>query len=249
MNQPIVQTFKRYEKKYRLTTAQRAEFIRRVQPFMRPDDYGTYTIGSLYLDTPDFRLIRASLEKPVYKEKLRLRSYGVPQAEDTVFLELKKKFKGVVYKRRTEMPLAQAAAYLRDGTPPAKTDQIFREIDFTMRRLEPAPRVYLAYDRTAYAGRRDDRLRITFDTCIRWRTDPLDLSAGDGGRLLLGPDDVLMEIKIPDAMPLWLVRALTDMGLFPASFSKYGTCYARYLSVGQKAGLPAGAQQGGILSA
>lgn len=76
MNQPIVQTFKRYEKKYRLTTAQRAEFIRRVQPFMRPDDYGTYTIGSLYLDTPDFRLIRASLEKPVYKEKLRLRSYG-----------------------------------------------------------------------------------------------------------------------------------------------------------------------------
>ena len=93
MNQPIVQTFKRYEKKYRLTTAQRAEFIRRVQPFMRPDDYGTYTIGSLYLDTPDFRLIRASLEKPVYKEKLRLRSYGVPQAEDTVFLELKKKFK------------------------------------------------------------------------------------------------------------------------------------------------------------
>ena len=82
-----------------------------------------------------------------------------------------------------------------------------------------------------------------------YKRQPLDLSAGDGGRLLLGPDDVLMEIKIPDAMPLWLVRALTDMGLFPASFSKYGTCYARYLSVGQKAGLPAGEQQGGILSA
>ena len=92
MNQPIVQTFKRYEKKYRLTTAQRAEFIRRVQPFMRPDDYGTYTIGSLYLDTPDFRLIRASLEKPVYKEKLRVRAYGVPKPETgQVFVELKKK--------------------------------------------------------------------------------------------------------------------------------------------------------------
>ena len=242
-------TFERRELKYRITDAQRAALEAAFGARMVPDEHGESTICNIYYDTADYRLIRASLEKPVYKEKLRLRSYGVPQAEDTVFLELKKKFKGVVYKRRTEMPLAQAAAYLRDGTPPAKTDQIFREIDFTMRRLEPAPRVYLAYDRTAYAGRRDDRLRITFDTCIRWRTDPLDLSAGDGGRLLLGPDDVLMEIKIPDAMPLWLVRALTDMGLFPASFSKYGTCYARYLSVGQKAGLPAGEQQGGILSA
>ena len=117
MNQPIVQTFKRYEKKYRLTTAQRAEFIRRVQPFMRPDDYGTYTIGSLYLDTPDFRLIRASLEKPAYKEKLRLRSYGVTEPGGEVFLELKKKYKGIVYKRRITPPEDAAGEFIAGRAP------------------------------------------------------------------------------------------------------------------------------------
>lgn len=165
-----------------------------------------------------------------------------------MFLELKKKFKAWCTSAGRRCRWAQAAAYLRDGTPPAKTDHIFGKSTLPCGGWSRRPGcIWPTTAQPTPGGGRP--LRITFDTCIRWADGSARPVRGGRGRLLLGPDDVLMEIKIPDAMPLWLVRALTDMGLFPASFSKYGTCYARYLSVGQKAGLPAGEQQGGILSA
>lgn len=138
-----IRCFQRKEMKYRLNVRQQNRLMARLWPFLKPDEYGAYTIGSLYLDTPDYLFIRRSLDKPIYKEKLRLRAYGVPRGEDMVFLELKKKWKGIVYKRRIALPLPQAEAYLQDGVPPAETGQIFREIDYVRRLYTPMPRVYV----------------------------------------------------------------------------------------------------------
>ncbi len=217
--------FQRYEKKYMLTTEQQAVVLEGMRPYTCPDTFGSYTICNIYYDTEDYTLIRASLEKPVYKEKLRVRSYGVPNDHDKVFVELKKKYDGVVYKRRTVMEAVDAAAYVNGGQPPAQEDQICHEIDWFLHSYGPGPKVFIAYDRTAFAGREDPELRITFDTNLRWRDTELDLRAGDHGQLILPAERTLMEIKIPGAAPVWLAHLLSEAGVFPTSFSKYGTCY------------------------
>lgn len=221
--------FQRYEKKYMLTRGQYAALLRGLEPYTKPDEYGQYAICSLYYDTDDFRLIRASLEKPLYKEKLRLRSYGVPGEDDKVFVELKKKFDGVVYKRRVMMEAAQACAYLGGSAECPEDSQIGREIDWFQRVNQTKPKVFIAYDRAALAGREDPRLRFTFDTNLRWRDTDLDLRLGDHGAPLLPPDRVLMEVKLPGAAPLWLSRLLGENKIYPTSFSKYGTCYRENL--------------------
>lgn len=219
--------FKRYEKKYMLTSNQLTRMMAGIKDYMRADEFGRYTICNIYYDTDDFRLIRASLEKPVYKEKLRMRSYGVPGSRDEVFVELKKKFDSIVYKRRTVMEAADAVSYLHSGAVPKGEDQICHEIDWFMNTYRPKPKVFIAYDRTAFAGIEDPELRLTFDTNLRWRTRDLDLRAGDYGEFLLPSDQILMEIKIPGTAPVWLAHLLSGIGAFPTSFSKYGTCYQR----------------------
>jgi hypothetical protein len=218
-------SFQRIEKKYLLSPQQYHTIATGIQPYTQADQYGSYTICNIYYDTPDYRLIRASLEKPVYKEKLRLRSYGVPGNDGKVFVELKKKFDGVVYKRRIVLPAAEAAQYLNEGRPLSSPSQISREIDFFLRSYAPAPKVFLSYDREAYAGLELPDLRITFDTNLRWRETDLDLRLGNYGEPLLGPEDILMELKIPGAAPVWLARLLSRAQAFPTSFSKYGFCY------------------------
>ena len=220
----IQSCFKRYEKKYMLTTEQYRAMILGMAFYMRPDEHPRYTIGNVYFDTADYGLIRASLEKPVYKEKLRVRSYGVPKDDGLAFVEIKKKFDGVVYKRRVTMTAAEAADWLRGGRPP-KESQISREIDWFMSFYHPAPAVYIAYDREAYAGVENDELRITFDRDLRWRDDHVDLRAGDHGNPILGNDRILMEIKIPGAAPLWLAHLLSENQIVSTSFSKYGAYY------------------------
>ena len=217
--------FKRYEKKYMLTSNQLTQMMAGIKDYMRADEFGRYTICNIYYDTDDFRLIRASLEKPVYKEKLRMRSYGVPGSRGEVFVELKKKFDSIVYKRRTVMEAADAVSYLHSGAVPKREDQICHEIDWFMNTYRPKPKVFIAYDRTAFAGIEDPELRLTFDTNLRWRTRDLDLRAGDDGELLLPSDQILMEIKIPGTTPVWLAHLLSEAGAFPTSFSKYGACY------------------------
>ena len=220
-------SFKRYEKKYMLTPVQFTRMLAGMENHMRADEFGRYTICNIYYDTDDFRLIRASLEKPIYKEKLRMRSYGVPGDRDEVFVELKKKYDSVVYKRRTVMPAADAVSYIHHGTAPEREDQICREIDWFMRSYHPTPKVFIAYDRTAFAGREDPELRITFDTNLRWRDRALDLRAGDYGEALLSPEPILMEIKIPGTTPVWLAHLLSEIGAFHTSFSKYGAWYTQ----------------------
>lgn len=225
MARAVQYCFERYEKKYFLTPLQKEIFQQHIAPYVQPDTYGRYTICNLYYDTPDWRLIRASIEKPIYKEKLRVRSYGVPAKDGRVFAELKKKFDGIVYKRRIEQRADTVAAFL-DGSVPAKT-QIEKEIFRFQQFYHTAPRVFIAYDREAYAG--ENGVRVTFDTGIRFRETAPSLTAGDHGTPLLTGNRILTEVKIPAACPLWLSHALSEAGATPVSFSKYGTFYRQKL--------------------
>lgn len=225
----FINTFERTEKKYMLTSEQFDRLSLLLADKMTIDQYGKHTICNLYYDTDDFYLIRHSIEKPEYKEKLRLRSYGIPTENSKVFVELKKKCCGVVYKRREQLPLSQACAWL-DGQTPLQTNQIMKEISWFVERYQPSAKVLLAYDRMALYGHDDPGLRITFDDSIRWRTTALDLNMGDWGALLLPKSTRLMEIKLCGSMPLWLANALSEVEAYPCSFSKYGEIYRQHLS-------------------
>lgn len=221
--------FKRIEKKYLLSETQYEALFSRIGPHLKPDEYGRSTVTSLYLDTPDYRIIRNSIEAVDYKEKLRLRSYGPASADSRVFLELKKKCGGVVYKRRAAMSLTEAERYLRTGIKPFES-QIMSEIDWAMKLYgRPKPRVMIACEREAWFDEEHPDLRLTFDRNIRYRETELRLSKGSAGIRLLTEQTVLLEIKTAGAMPLWLARALDAEGILPGSFSKYGAAYTRML--------------------
>ena len=220
--------FKRVEKKYLLTEKQYKAMIAGMKPYVVPDAYSHYTICNIYYDTADFQLIRTSLEKPVYKEKLRVRSYGVPADWDKVFVELKKKYEGVVYKRRITLEYREAARYLAGGTL-RQPSQISREIDWFMRCYRPGPAAFIGYDREAYAGKENPALRVTFDTNLRGRDWDVDLRAGDHGDLIIPRSTILMELKIPGSAPMWLARLLSENQIFSTSFSKYGRYYTHLI--------------------
>lgn len=223
--------FERYELKYLLDGGSCSSVASRLGGFMDADRYGKYTVSNIYFDTRDHALIRASLEKPVYKEKLRLRCYGMPEEEKTVFAEIKKKYNGVVYKRRIPMLLKDARRYLYYGIRPEteKTEfterQIFNEINYMKEFYDLRPAAFIAYDRTAFSGKEDPELRITFDRNIRGRDYALELTDTADCSRILPRDRVLMEIKTGSAMPLWLCRILEPYGACRTSFSKYGEFY------------------------
>lgn len=223
--------FKRVEKKYMLTPESQEQFVALISAHLTPDAFGKSTVCSLYLDTPEHLLIRNSIDAKdfdgAYKEKIRLRSYGTPSAESKVFLELKKKFDSVVYKRRVSMTLAEAERYLQTGQKP-KESQIMNEIDYAMRFYHtPAPAMMICYEREAWFDKENPALRITFDSAVRCRNGDLSLASGNSGIKLLPDTAVLMEIKTDGSMPLWLADALDACRIFPTSFSKYGTAYLR----------------------
>jgi len=221
--------FKRVEMKYMLTDAQYAALLVRIAHMAEVDEYGKSTILNIYYDTPDYRLIRDSIDKPLYKEKLRLRSYGTPTDDSTAFVEIKKKYKGIVYKRRVLMPYGEALSYLAgQGTCDS---QIGSEIDYFVSYYKGlAPRMAISYDRIAMKGTKDPDLRITFDTNIRYRTNHLDLKYGNEGREILEPGYHLMEIKIKGAMDLELAHILEELKIYKTSFSKYGTAYKMHMT-------------------
>lgn len=217
--------FRRCEKKYLVTREQYDALARVLAPRMERDRFSESTISNIYYDTPDFRLIRRSLDRPMYKEKLRLRTYRTPDDATEAFVEIKKKYDHIVYKRRIGMNYQQAVDYLAGAPAPEKT-QISDEIDWFCRFYEGLrPAMCIFYDRLAVFDREMPDLRVTFDSAIRWRTDDLNLAHGTRGELLLDPSVRLMEIKIPGATPLWLAHALSEAGVFPSHFSKYGAAY------------------------
>ncbi|MGF7144277.1 hypothetical protein HNQ56_002708 [Anaerotaenia torta] len=225
-------TFQRYEEKYLVSEIKYRLLRQCLKDRMAVDEYGETAICNIYFDTPTHLLIRNSLEKPAYKEKLRLRSYGIPGEGDKVFVELKKKYKGIVYKRRVKLELSQAEQYLYYQKPMEQPSQIMKEIDWFMRFYkEIEPSMYISYQRTAMYGMEDSRLRITFDRDILWREQELWLEYGIWGNPLLQQGERLMEIKLPYAMPLWLSRILDQLELYPVSFSKYGNGYRRSLEM------------------
>lgn len=220
--------FKRYEKKYIINKEKAELLLSRTGHRLSPDKHGKSTVCNIYFDTPDFRIIRHSMEKGVFKEKLRIRSYNCPEADSMVFVELKKKFKGVVYKRRVRMKYSDAVKYLLRGIRPENTsEQILNEIDY-FRSYYPSlqPRVSLFYDRLAFYSKEDKNLRITFDTNIRFRTKKLDIATGSEGKVISEENKAVMEIKCIGSMPLWLTKELSDLEIFPTSFSKYGKAYS-----------------------
>lgn len=222
-------SFQRYEKKYLMTAEKYELFWKELSDKLHPDVFCRSTVCSLYYDTKDYSLIRQSIEKPMYKEKLRLRSYGVPGRDTHVFVELKKKFKGIVYKRRIELPQWQAEDWLSGRSGPPDDSQISRELDWVLKRYELEPKVIIICDREAWVANENPELRFTFDKNLRYRETELELSAGAHGETVLDESKVLMEIKIPGAAPIWLADMLSQFEIFPAGFSKYGTCYKNKL--------------------
>lgn len=222
-------TFERREIKYVISGEQYEALRQMLVGHTVLDRYGISEVSSIYYDTPDRLLIRRSIEKPMYKEKLRLRCYGSVTGDSSAFVELKKKFDHVVYKRRVIMPLGKAMDYLAGGSPP-DDGQIAREIDYALRlygNLQPSMAIF--YRRMAFIGKEDKSLRITFDSNVLWREDDLDLTHGAYGKRVLDEDKFVMEIKCSGAMPLWLTAALDKVRAYPTGFSKYGTAYKQTL--------------------
>ncbi len=232
-----IEVFNRYEHKYLLDPATYEKVLRVMDEHMEMDshnvNHGPYTIANIYFDTRDDYLIRRSLEKPVYKEKLRLRAYGVPELDSKVFLELKKKFNGLVNKRRTKIFLGEAYDFAATGKKPPVRDfmngQVLREIEYFLSIHDIMPKVYLAYDRIAYFENGNPDLRISFDKNIRTRRSDVRLESGDYGEKLFDRDIYVMEIKTSLAKPLWLAHMLTDLNIKRVGFSKYGTEFRHYI--------------------
>ena len=222
----IQTVFQRYELKYMLTQAQKEMILRAMEPYMAMDTYGRTTIRNIYFDTDTYRLVRRSIERPAYKEKLRVRSYKRATPKDTVFVELKKKYDSIVYKRRVSLPEAEAMAWLCGGAHYQKHTQISEEIDYFLSYYQTLhPVVFLSYEREAYYSLDGGDFRVTFDENILCRADDLTLEAEPYGKPLLPEGMTLMEIKCPGAIPLWMTHVLSAQHIYKTSFSKYGTAY------------------------
>jgi len=218
--------FRRYELKYMLTRSQKEKILQGMSPYMEPDQYGRTTIRNIYFDTDSYRLIRRSIEKPAYKEKLRIRSYHRANPNSTVFVELKKKYNHVVYKRRLPLTEEEAMRWICGEQHCQKATQISAEIDYFLEYYAPLqPTVFLSYEREAYYSKAGDDFRVTFDDNILCRKEDISLTAEVYGTPILPEDCVLMELKCSGGIPLWMTKLLSEERLYKTSFSKYGTAY------------------------
>ncbi len=221
--------FKRYELKYILTVEQHQKLLAQMPQDMKIDSYGRHKISNIYFDTEDYRIIRHSIEKPKYKEKLRVRCYGEPSEDATAFIELKKKFNGVVYKRRIYSEQNKVFAYLNNGVDAVEHSQILNEIDYFKNCYnEIKPKVYLSYEREAFFSTLDENFRLTFDFNIKARDSHVSLYGSNDDLVVLSNEYVLLEVKTVMGLPTWFLGFLNENGIFKTSFSKYGTAYQTY---------------------
>lgn len=237
-----IEVFNRYERKFIINDETYQKLQACLPEFMQTDEHSEngsfYTICNIYYDTPDNHLIRSSVDAKrdgrAYKEKLRLRSYGKAELTDKVFLEIKKKYRKLVNKRRTKIYLQDAYAYLETGEQPVlesfMNQQVFREIDYMTHRMPLVPKLFLSYDRCAMFGKEDRDFRITFDRNITTRRYDLGLHYGVYGDKLLSENEWIMEIKIDHAMPMFMTELLSELQIYPVSFSKYGMEYMRHVA-------------------
>lgn len=222
-----IEVFNRYEYKYKIKISTANELMNIFNEMLNIDDYcskyGNYRIVNQYVDTLDNQLIRKSLTKPVYKHKLRIRTYNEnPKPDNFVYFEIKKKYRGLVNKRRCKMTYHEAITLIKQKELPEHNsyinEQILKEITYILSDNDYEVKNQIIYDRIAYF---DDRknLRISFDFNVHSDTN-----------LLLDSDYTLMEIKTATAMPLWLVEVLNTYGIYKTSYSKYGTDYLTNLN-------------------
>lgn len=222
--------FKRYELKYMLTQSQKEKVIDAMKPYMSLDKYGRTVIRNLYFDTDTYLLIRRSIEKPAYKEKLRVRSYSRATPDSTVFVELKKKHKHIVYKRRISLACKEAEEWLSKDAHTRKNTQISEEIDYFLQFYGSLrPTVFLSYEREAFYADDGSDFRVTFDDNILCRQEDLSLESEVYGTSILPKDSVLMEIKCSGGIPLWMTEVLSREKIYKTSFSKYGEAYRRLI--------------------
>ncbi|MBP2624161.1 polyphosphate polymerase domain-containing protein [Streptococcus oricebi] len=221
--------FQRFETKYVISKEKLAALLAEFEDYMVEDEHAYSTISNLYYDTPNFQMIRESLEKPYFKEKLRVRTYDATPAENSqVFLEIKKKVRKIVYKRRIATDLVTAEAYLAGAEDLVADSQIRSEIDWLTKRYRGVePKMYIYYNRYSMKGREDADIRITIDHDVTYRSHKLSLLEGRFGDNLLPDNHVIMEIKVPGAYPLWLTGILDRHQVFSKSFSKYGVAYKK----------------------
>jgi hypothetical protein len=240
-----IEVFKRLEIKYIMDGERYKHITDFLQTYMNLDEFNQggnfYSIANIYYDTDDHNIIRTSVAKPKYKEKLRLRAYGVPELDDKVYLEIKKKYKGIVYKRRVTMKLHEAYAFIKTSKIPEENkkkfvrSQVFKELKHTLDFYKPVPMIYLAYDRIAYFGKPESEggpgreLRISFDFNVRTRREKTGLELGDHGELLQPPGWVIMEVKAGLDLPQWLLDYFAEHDMRRGSFSKYGQEYKRFI--------------------
>lgn len=218
--------FKRYEIKYMITLEQKQKVLDAMKPYMKLDKYGRTTIRNIYYDTDTYLLIRRSIEKPTYKEKLRIRSYGRAEPDSTVFVELKKKYKHVVYKRRISLPEKEAIEWLGKEHHCHKHTQISEEVDYFLDYYKTLhPTVFLSYEREAFYANDGSDFRVTFDDTVLCRQEDLSLESEIYGTPILPEGMVLMEIKCSGGIPLWMTNILSAEHIYKTSFSKYGTAY------------------------
>lgn len=223
-------TFERVEKKFVLTQQQAERLMQDLIAYMAVDEYGQHTIRNLYYDTDDYALVRKSIARPKYKAKFRLRAYGTPAEDTLIFAELKKKYGGVVYKRRIASSPEAIRRFLAGETLSGENPQIQRELHRYFAEHTIRPKVFLAYERVALYGLEDPALRVTLDTHLRFRTQHLDRFTDDTGTLICPDDPVILEVKLAHAAPLWLAHLLSRHRIYMSSFSKYGTCYLNHLA-------------------
>lgn len=218
--------FQRYEIKYMISRKQKDILLQAMEPYMELDQYGHTTIRNIYYDTDNYRLIRRSIEKPAYKEKLRIRCYDQAAPDSTVFVELKKKYQDVVYKRRLSLTETEAMDWLSGSKHCGKNTQISAEIDYFLEYYKTLhPVVFLSYEREAFYAKDGSDFRVTFDENLLCRRNNLSLEADVWGIPLLEDDYILMELKCSGAIPIWMVRILSQEHIYKTSFSKYGTAY------------------------
>ncbi len=222
--------FRRVEKKYILNKKQYEQIREILNNYVVQDEYGRSTICNIYFDTDNYELISHSITKPYFKEKIRLRSYNVPNKESMVFLEIKRKADRVVGKRRIAMKFSDFDKYIK--APEAiknNNKQIKNELDYYFKKYNLSSKMFIAYDREAFYAKDDRDFRITFDSNIRARNYDLELDKGTDGKNILDEDKYIMEIKTLGSIPLWFVKVLDECNVCPGSFSKYGKAYEEFI--------------------
>lgn len=216
-------SFKRHEIKYLITINQYINLMNYLSDKVEKDVVYKSTICNVYYDTDNFELIRKSIEKPIYKEKLRIRSYDKPTLDSSAYVELKKKYDHIVYKRREKIAYKYV---LNNSFLEGAETQIDKEIKYFNDFYDGlTPKMFLSYEREAYYFKDDKQIRITFDTNIKYRTENVNLLPSISDIKLLPNNLVLMELKVPFSIPYNLAKYLSSEKIFKTSFSKYGTAY------------------------